>query len=187
MAVCEFCDVRVKDENLRKHYSSVHPGKEVPKTTPPPKRQPRQPLTRKSKKLIAVLAGIVALIVIALVYHGPVGLTPPDEPFPCITSEVYHIHVQLSISDASGKVTIPANIGISYACMEPLHTHDTSGTIHVESDTQRTYSIGDFFKVWGRPFGSPTTMLVNGSPITPTPNTTLQDGQTIELRYSGPF
>lgn len=31
----------------------------------------------------------------------------------------------------------------------PLHTHDDSGTIHVESSTNRNYRLGEFFKVWG--------------------------------------
>ena len=30
-----------------------------------------------------------------------------------------------------------------------MHTHDTTGTIHVESPTVQTFTLGQFFDVWG--------------------------------------
>jgi hypothetical protein len=45
---------------------------------------------------------------------------------------------------------VPAGIGIDPAVgFAPLHTHDSSGVIHVESPTVRTYTLGQFFAVWG--------------------------------------
>ena len=45
---------------------------------------------------------------------------------------------------------VPAGIGIDSAVgFAPLHTHDASGVIHVESPTARTYTLGDLFAVWG--------------------------------------
>jgi hypothetical protein len=45
---------------------------------------------------------------------------------------------------------VPAGIGIDPAVgYAPLHTHDPSGVIHVESPTVRTYTLGQFFAVWG--------------------------------------
>ena len=46
---------------------------------------------------------------------------------------------------------VAANIGISPAdrAMAALHTHDDSGTIHVESPVVRDYNLGEFFDVWG--------------------------------------
>lgn len=38
--------------------------------------------------------------------------------------------------------------------MRPLHTHDTSGQIHVEPIVARDITIGDFFLVWGKVFNS---------------------------------
>jgi hypothetical protein len=55
-----------------------------------------------------------------------------------------------------------------------LHTHDTSGVIHIESPVPRRYTLGDFFDVWGQPLsqrrllgfaagpGRPLTVFVNG-------------------------
>src|SRR5437870_11139268 len=42
-------------------------------------------------------------------------------------------------------ILIPGGIGFSSTCARPLHTHDTSGTIHVETDVNQNYTIGDFF------------------------------------------
>ena len=43
------------------------------------------------------------------------------------------------------------NIGIDRTAgfISPLHTHDQSGVIHVESATTRAFSLGQFFDVWG--------------------------------------
>lgn len=32
--------------------------------------------------------------------------------------------------------------------MSPLHTHDSSGLIHVESNTVRNYFLGEFLDIW---------------------------------------
>ncbi len=33
--------------------------------------------------------------------------------------------------------------------MAPLHTHDASGIIHVESSVKRNYTLGEFLNIWG--------------------------------------
>jgi len=50
------------------------------------------------------------------------------------------------------KEVVPAQIGIitsPQVVFSPLHTHDTSGIIHVESPTVRSFTLGEFFDVWG--------------------------------------
>jgi hypothetical protein len=32
-----------------------------------------------------------------------------------------------------------------------LHTHDATGIIHIESPDNRTYTLGNFFDIWGQP------------------------------------
>ena len=44
---------------------------------------------------------------------------------------------------------MPAGIGIAEHFISPIHTHDTSGLIHVESPTSRSFSLAEFFGVWG--------------------------------------
>jgi len=73
---------------------------------------------------------------------------------------------------------------LGFNCAEPLHTHDDSGQIHVESDTNRLYSVGDFFLIWGKSFGFPTLMQVNGTTVSPDPGVILYDQETIALTYA---
>jgi hypothetical protein len=77
----------------------------------------------------------------------------------------YHAHVRLTILDlrTNTNLTIPDNIGVpgglwadhtlDYAggAFAPLHTHDNSGIIHIEPMVFRTFTLGDFFNIWGVP------------------------------------
>ena len=36
------------------------------------------------------------------------------------------------------------------SCFAWLHTHAADGVVHIESPTKRTYTLGNFFDVWGR-------------------------------------
>lgn len=49
------------------------------------------------------------------------------------------------------RVAVPAGIGIDAGehFIAPIHTHDGTGVIHVESPEARTFSLGQFFGVWG--------------------------------------
>lgn len=64
---------------------------------------------------------------------------------------VIHTHQHLDIFIQGNKVTIPAEVGINQAegYISPIHTHDTTGIIHVESPTKGTFTLGQFFIVWG--------------------------------------
>jgi hypothetical protein len=60
-----------------------------------------------------------------------------------------HTHEHLDVFVNGKRVTVPAGIGIGKGLISPLHTHDASGVIHVESTTVRSYSLAEFFAVWG--------------------------------------
>jgi len=64
---------------------------------------------------------------------------------------VIHIHQHLDIYVNGKKVQLPALVGIdtSAGFLTELHTHDTSGILHVESATNREYVLGQFFGEWG--------------------------------------
>ena len=64
---------------------------------------------------------------------------------------VIHIHQHLDIYVNGKKVQVPALVGIdtSSGFLTELHTHDTSGILHVESETKRDYVLGQFFGEWG--------------------------------------
>jgi len=64
-----------------------------------------------------------------------------------------HIHQHLDLYVKGRHVTVPAGIGIGvYArpvYFSPLHTHDATGVVHVESPIVKTFTLGQFFAVWG--------------------------------------
>jgi len=65
--------------------------------------------------------------------------------------QAVHIHQHLDIYVNGTKVTVPAQVGIGSAggFISDLHTHDASGIMHVESPTVTSFSLGQFFAVWG--------------------------------------
>ena len=64
--------------------------------------------------------------------------------------QVEHIHAHLDVVVDGHPVQLPAGIGIDpvHRAISPLHTHDTSGVIHIESPVQRQFSLGEFFSEW---------------------------------------
>lgn len=118
--------------------------------------------------------------------------------------QVVHIHQHLAIFDNGKPVTVPQLIGIipesaTSALFSPLHTHDSTGIMHVESDTKRDFSLGEFFGVWGvylsrrcigglcqKP-GTPLKFYVDGRPFRGDPVTmVLKQHQQISLVYGKP-
>jgi hypothetical protein len=83
-----------------------------------------------------------------------------------------HIHAHLDVYIKGKKAEVPAYIGIDYKApfITELHTHDTSGVIHIESPTITTFSLGQFFGEWGvklttrciGPYCGPVHWWVNG-------------------------
>jgi hypothetical protein len=103
-----------------------------------------------------------------------------------------HIHLTVSIDDKA--ITVPANIGIDpefhknhsldlYGPQKsPLHTHTTSGTIHVESKIITNYTLGEFLDVWGIPLdGKVVKTTVDGKQLSDFRSHILGDGEKINL------
>lgn len=63
---------------------------------------------------------------------------------------VDHVHTHVDVLVDGRPVPVPANIGIDVRAraMSPLHTHDDTGVIHVESPANRQFSLGEFFSEW---------------------------------------
>ena len=103
-----------------------------------------------------------------------------------------HIHPQLSISIRGSTGTLPANIGIDHDLWRdrslerygvngasPLLTRDSSGTIHVESNTVRDFTLQEFLAVWGE---SIDYSQVVGNPTQPGESACIfVDGQSMSL------
>ena len=98
---------------------------------------------------------------------------------------LFHIHAHLTIFVNGAPRRIPYGVGIDRAQVSPtpvgpyvgagscfywLHTHADDGIMHIESPIQRTYTLGNFFDVWGQrltstrvgPARGTVTALYNG-------------------------
>jgi hypothetical protein len=131
----------------------------------------------------------------------------------CDTAEqsVYHIHAHLTVFVNGAARQIPAAIGIpgaqaqntptgpfieSGSCFYWLHTHAADGIIHIESPVHRTYTLGDFFDIWGQPLGpdqvgpahGPVTAMYNGQVYRGDPrNIPLEKHAQIQLEVGKPL
>jgi hypothetical protein len=112
--------------------------------------------------------------------------------------QVVHIHQHLDLFVDGDPVEVPANLGIDAqgAFIAALHTHDATGIMHVESPTASTFSLGQFFAVWGVRLsrscvggecagsGKRLRAWVNGEPVDADPTRIeLAEKQEIVLAY----
>ncbi len=119
----------------------------------------------------------------------------PNESF------VLHIHQQLTITVRGQRVTVPSQIGIHELSgfISPIHTHNTTGTIHIEAPNTGPFTLGQFFDVWGlrltaRCIGGYCTagpdslkVLSNGVPVPGDPRALkLDDRQQIDITFGTP-
>lgn len=111
--------------------------------------------------------GILLVVVIAISY-GVVSFTSSGGPNPAsgspiakqasptiqIPQEPIHWHPVLTIKINGEQQIIPANIGIGPTIHQPVHTHDSTGTIHLENNrpTAENMKLGFFFQVWAKKF-----------------------------------
>ena len=129
---------------------------------------------------------------------APVRLVKAGEPIDGIACQeheqvLFHIHAHLTIYVGGVAQQVPAGIGIAppyqvaatprgpfvagASCFMRLHTHAADGIIHTESAMQRTYTLGDFFDIWGQPLNrnrvgpahGRVTALLNGRVFTGNP------------------
>ncbi|MGE5117384.1 MAG: hypothetical protein ACM3N6_12925 [Betaproteobacteria bacterium] len=70
--------------------------------------------------------------------------------------ENYHVHSHLTLIADGQERAIPDNVGTvkqsdGTFCHYPIHTHDSSGKIHIEAAAPIDATLGDFFRIWGEP------------------------------------
>lgn len=81
----------------------------------------------------------------------------------------YHVHVLVHIYVDGQQERLPAGAGIAAprvdeqlstglfvdngykGCLYWLHVHSNDGIIHIESPVKKTFTLGDFFDIWGQP------------------------------------
>ena len=111
-----------------------------------------------------------------------------------------HIHQHLVIFDHGKAVDIPRNVGQSpeHRCIYWLHTHTPDGIIHIEAPNDRSFTLADFFKVWGQPLsrtqaasaqaakGAKLKVWVDGKAFTGDPGTIKLAAHTDVVIEAGP-
>lgn len=130
----------------------------------------------------------------------------------CDASEqvAYHIHSHLLVFVNGQPRSLPYGIGLvtpvvqktgpnafasASRCYYWLHVHAGDGIIHIESPTQGTFTLGQFFALWRQPLNANTvgpatgtvTAYVDGKPFAGDPGTIpLKDHEDIQLDVGTP-
>jgi hypothetical protein len=120
--------------------------------------------------------------------------------FPQQTDIGYHVHAHLSVY-VNGKPTpVPGGIGIDPQgrFISPIHTHDASGIVHIESTKPYPFTLGEFINVWGVKFtdnqlgsykvgpGNVLQLWVNGKQMPDAVNYKLKAHDLMVLGYGKP-
>ncbi len=131
----------------------------------------------------------IAIVLGILFYIPRIGKKTVATDVPCLIPNMpllQHIHPILKIVVDGAQEAVPANIGL-VSCERALHTHDESGTLHIEAQDKRGYTLGDFFGVWGKTIkrsGYAVTMTIDNAPNTELEKLLLKDKQEIVLTYT---
>ena len=70
---------------------------------------------------------------------------------PQTSDVIFHIHANMEVYTDGKRQTVPSQVGIdqTHQLLASLHTHDTSGVIHMEAVQPYPFKLGQFFNVWG--------------------------------------
>ncbi len=187
---CPHCGVAVKEVNLARHLRSVHPSnrealRRARELEVEAKRdRPRAPRGRYGGGVTLGTRGKVLLVAAAVVAAGvAVAYYYSQQPNPNLTRAILdvcyggeqlavHRHATLNVT-INGKLIVPqALLGIPANqggrdrenCWRPLHTHDDTGTIHIEADVRRDWTLGEFFQVWAHDY-VPSHALISATEL----------------------
>ena len=107
-----------------------------------------------------------------------------------------HDHVFLTLLSNGQKISVPQEIGIDPQLwhdhfldmygpsgLSPLHTHDDSGVVHIESTVARQYTLGEFFKIAGLNATDVKSITVDGNEIDDLQNHVMKNGEKIQLDF----
>lgn len=166
-----------------------------------------QPGQKKRTLLYAgmgfVAVGIASIVLIFMLVYQPLSSETADESGEFNLAEIHsvplarHDHVSLSILENGLPDVIPEEVGMNPQLwhdhsldrygpsgISPMHTHDTSGTIHVESTTSREFTVGEFLAVMGIDLDTVTRMTVDGDEVGDFRNHAMNDRERIQLELT---
>lgn len=186
-----------------------------------PRRLKKREIERMQRERRKLLFAVVIAVILALAITGAIMLAPAAVPPPVLerhkllSNQPMHIHPHLTILVDGVERQVPSNIGLQGGVwashefdhyldlregqqgqLSPLHTHDSSGTIHVEAAVTFGFILDDFFQVWGQPLGPDQTwnlradgahtltLTVDNVISTEWGNLLLRDGSNIVIQYN---
>ncbi len=190
---CPVCGTSVKKENLKGHLERLHSKRAgfVAERQPVVKSVS---VFRSHRKRNFAILGLLVLVVIGV----SVAAASYDRGV--------HWHPHLSVTLNGSPYAVPTDIGINSNLWKDhsldqygsgaaaLHTHDTSGTIHVEVNTShRDFTLHEFLAIWGQPSDG---SAIDGHPVTSVTvdgvqqasakgDVVLKDGEKIAMTLSG--
>jgi len=143
---CDICGKSFEtNEQIAKHKQNTHVDNKKIKSS-------------KSKPVKALIAiSVVAAIAGGVYWSQTSNNLSMIDGVRCDPTEFadYHIHAHLNIFIDGQPYAIPAGVGIKpNECLFWLHTHNTSGVIHIEAPANKDFTLGQFFSVWGQTFSN---------------------------------
>lgn len=154
--------------------------------------------TRRKKVILGSIQITIALTAIVVL-----GFSIVMESSATTNNMLMHNHVSLNVTIGGKPIIVPSSIGITHTGifadpslfadhsldkygmegMSPLHTHDSSGLIHIESNTVRNYFLGEFLDLWKglNTDGKNVVASVDGKPVSDFRSIPLNDKTKIVL------
>ncbi len=85
-------------------------------------------------------------------------------------NHTFHEHAHVSVFLNGEQLAVPASTGIvnlspGVDCFYALHTHNRSGMIHVEAAAPTTFTLGQFFDIWGMTLSGSEVAGLTGMPV----------------------
>ena len=129
---------------------------------------------KRKRQQRAIISVVLAIALVAIIVGAVIALSPkqtlvplPDYLSHCVNGNLaYHSHPTLTIKISGVSFALPQSPGtFDSGCPQPIHTHDATGTLHVETDVNRDYTLGDWFLLWGHSENNPTRAIFNSTQI----------------------
>jgi hypothetical protein len=114
--------------------------------------------------VVLVTVAVFAFVAFARFNFAPIKAGASSPPVPCdgLEHTQVHYHAAIQILNQGRPVAIPTTLGRTPYCYYWLHMHaGEPGIIHIESPSDRQFTLGDFFRVWAAWSGKPERLDSN--------------------------